>query len=318
MKTILVLTLLCYAVVTYAEIPNHDPTLDIIANNIAVLDSDINAWMSLGSTGVKIGDLNTNSLGSSNSVVGSFRGSTNQMAGFAGSGSNAIAGRMGSFAVTNQNMVGGNYQTLSSADTLFVPFGTIAGRELGAHLGGDAFAPSYVGVSAPTIDKGTDWAAFKLYVRLGITIVMNIFFFLAALDFVRNFIAEYLGQRQTQGTSQAILGTSASLPSGLAYAAVITALLATLIGFLFLQGFVGAVYGTSFTDMHTLLSALANGGSYVGQHAPTYSPQVWAFISGFFPFSALVITFCNYIAFRYIYAIPLLVFVRSVILYFIV
>jgi hypothetical protein len=261
--------------------------------------------------GASINQINTNAMGLSNNIYGQDASGTNRAFSQGFFLSNGVASSLGAFSAITNGISTPYSDASSPSGSPYLAYGTLNGVSYGSHLGLDAFSDA----SPSTGILYTQILSMAFYVRLFFTCIVYAFFFFKAVSYLQTSILDAFGQRQIEGQKQEVLGVSADLPTSWAYAAIVVAVIATLLSFLINQGFISAMYSGSFTQLHASLNALSTGGAYAGHEALTYSSQAWNFCTMFFPVSAIIVAYLNYQALRYFYGFPLVIFTRGIIMF---
>lgn len=296
----LLFTLLFFLLITLSQAQTtfHDPSLDTINGNIGNVDADLNGYLSqqltlaqLNSNGAaEYGSYSTNSLPyiQTNALGGTnFLNISNSIVSFAGMASNTF-----SYNGWNSNADGVWVGPTTTND--LIPLGTLAGTTFTMDLSYNFFT-----------------AFVPIFTTVGATLrplILAIFTFMIMreiFEFLEKQFTEVRQKKQISGLKQEFLGTNASGPTGLAYAALITTLMIGLFTFFTAYLLTGPMSGHT-----TTVSGLG-----VAVHTFTSGYSIWSLITTFLPISGLVTLLIEYILFRYALAWPLFQFVDVVILF---
>jgi hypothetical protein len=137
-----------------------------------------------------------------------------------------------------------------------------------------------------------------------VLLINSLIVFVFAFQHIEKNIFSSLEQRQTKGASQAILGTNATVPTGLVYAAIVTSSLVALLGLLVTTPFLH----TSYSTVSTLSTQVASFS--------TMFPACDV-LCAMTPVVGIFSIWLNYLAFRYVYSFPLFFGIRCVIFWLI-
>ena len=216
----------------------HDAALDTVNNNLGFLDSDLNGQFEWGperwgKTNVAIhfdkglGSVNERLMASNSAgLLGGTR-----IPELIGSPQTVSGGGYTNFALLTNAIRGAfsKFETNVSAaylDWVFNQGGTNAGDgdqwSIAIHNPVNNFVSYKLTLSSASL-AGYNFSPIK---SLLIAFEGVMFFFLM-LQAMKEEMAQTMNQRQISGTMQSILGTNASVPSGVAYAVIVTASIAT-------------------------------------------------------------------------------------------
>lgn len=300
-----------------SEFPSefHDPALDTINNNMAILDADLNgnfavvnsnlaAMTVFGQERSKTNamDLNKAGLPAQYSPGGSYNftsgGQTNAMG-----LSNAMAGiftNYGRFLGPVRTNLSEIINTNPVANTSAVSI-TLALPKL--FRGSPGLSYSYSNMNLGTLGE---WEHPEIangcrYFILGFAVII---YFFRLLDDLKKNIGETFSQRQTVGTPQGVFGWNASLPTSLFYAFVITAAVVTVCVAV-------AAFGVS-----NIMSQIGTvGGWQESAFGWLNSVPFFSLISSFVPIWNLVLLHIFYLLGRTLLIAPAFMCVRCIILW---
>jgi hypothetical protein len=307
--------------VTYAQTPAfvHDPALDFINNNVA-LQTDIPRRQAETNLN-QAHDLRT-AIQTNNSEYGyQYRNQGNVTAtvqGATATNETVLQSRLTNWVsnlASNFDMTGlgepGTYASnydgannFSGDDSASIDIYSHALNDFDRRMGfmwDDEIRPilqtsSFAGagflVDAPTI------------VRSLIMLLAWLLFAVESMDYLQSRLSDIMSQRQVKGSTEAVLGTNASVVVGLSYAAVVTIMLGTLIGIVLTSPFYGVHLSHSGA---TVKEVMARVDDIVG------NLPAWGVITSFFPITGLFLTWGYYVIFTRIVVWPLHMAVRAVI-----
>jgi len=290
----------------------HDPSLDSINNTAIQIDADLNFM------GQNLPDAiaNTNEIHAQNYINSSYgaymtnqhpdsvsaHAMSNNAASFAASVSNSLL-----FASLALNPT--NFTSLTNYDGGYTNANhNLEIIDLGSFWSGSGHM--YMDLSPANFSNpgtGVPWInaslapAFRGFI---IAIVLFLHFQLL-LSYYHEEIKGIMGQRQLTGNASSLMGTNLSGLTGVLYAAIITALIATAA--------VGLCAGLTLGTGSDITSSTSTIKTYISQTASIL--PAWDVITTFFPASTILYTVISYAFFRYLVGFPLVVGVRSVILF---
>jgi hypothetical protein len=311
MKILLILILSVFACA--AQITNllHDPALDTIANNIGVLDSDINGYFG---SNTNSGSSYTNGVtmmqnllygsaflsGSSNldiGLAGGARVTFNSPTNTANNVSNSASAYARTLTTTVSNSLIGPYAAGISDSNFLNGVADGGGGGWSIAMGmpdGSAryFDLTYNDMPQNVKDGGQLVSNFILA-------IMAFIYFKLSIDYLQTQVLQSLQQDQLAGLNQEVGGFNAVFPTATVYAVYISAVFAALIGY-FASG--GGYLFNSY-----------NSGILAKSQLNTIAATTPGFdvLTSYFPALRLFFMHLNYVAFRYFYSWPLFLTLRA-------
>jgi hypothetical protein len=317
----------------------HDPTLDNIQNNLAYIDSDINALGGLSNNvgGVNISnnadlasriaytngnvgiDVLSNVVTSSNFYGGNVSSQYQSRAtNFAFSEANlASNAMMSTFGNVNFNTNFGVAYPNGYGHVMPVSLGSVNGHSFSFGLGSSAlFNTTYGMAQSPFSYTTSNWSALQFVISEAILIAFATMFFLWSVDDLRTTCDKYYNQRQISGPTQAALGTNLDLPLGIGYAIFVTAGFVAGCSVILGSAFLPNSWGGGLGSIVAFLQFLDNAGSGIfnGQNYSNFSfitIELYDFCC-YVPLFAVVAQFLTYLAFSNFLLWPTFMFFRMI------
>ena len=312
MKRIFFLLWICALPVLADEVPAlHDPALDTIANNVGVLDSDLNGYMTANGpwlTASNLTGISSNYLAGSNTYSGGIDWYKVARGGGTGIGA----------AVTNMAALLGGQVFSAYSNSMMAPY--IEGLQDGSWTNGfydgrgNGTSSRFLVGSIGTEDFYMDFSLAKTLVdyqgtftviRGFIIGIVWILFFCAAVHHLQENCHILLGTNQVVGSSQEALGTNLSLPIGILYAIFLAAGVSALFGF----------FATGGSFIPSSFSSGINSKAVLNTVSATF--PAWDVMTACVPVIEIFGAFLNWVFFRYFYSWPLFLLCRSVVKFFI-
>jgi len=283
----------------------HDPTLDGIQSAVLNNDADLNGYLSQQ---VTISNQNANA-----NTINNFL-NTNTISIITNNSQSLSNSAALQFAVTN---------LLYSFSSAFSPTNYLDTTNDGSMGSNNAtytipiFQPNDPVHTLPSMDLSLtflnsflpQFAVIGANLRAIILSIFSLVVLVWMVDYVFDYGKQLFSAKQTVGSTQEILGNNASAPIGLAYSAIITALIVTAIGFC-------ASYFLTGGSGHAQILAAASAGSQIKTFTSTL--PLWPIITSFIPVWGILTIFVNYLLFRYVLTYPIFMIVHTVVLFLIV
>lgn len=313
-KFILLLFALCLKVCAQSTY-YHDTTLDVIGNNQAFMDADLNTQSSI------IGNfMNTNHYDLTNLLRGVGFG-------FATVISNQQANSISSLMATD-NIVANN--TLSNTNQIMEGVSVMQGvvsNLLGSYTPDAGFLTN--GVNAPAdgcdvnpedswihfgddnvghfvlqldVDSNLGESTVPITIRLFVLAFCGFLIYLFSVQAIKKNLDRAMNQRQAKGSSQEFLGVNASI----VFAALLVALVAAAMGVIAEDIIGSGMLASGMAHLAAAKSALLNVQNY----------PAWGVLTSFVPVSGLLVEWLIYLAFRWVFLEPLFKLVQCLVFAF--